>query len=112
MKLDRPISPRSSGGGGSASRPAAGQPKPAHGPLPLPSAGQGGARSRCRGRRARNAGDVALRRRRPAQRDPQPVVVDIFLELTALFLVTAVAGAFASFFLHVGGENADGTSTI
>jgi ABC-type uncharacterized transport system permease subunit len=37
---------------------------------------------------------------------PNPVttggqIVDIFLELTALFLVTGVAGAFASFFLHV-----------
>ena len=31
-------------------------------------------------------------------------IVDILLELTALFLVTAVAGAFASFFLHVGDE--------
>jgi hypothetical protein len=36
---------------------------------------------------------------------PNPVttggqVVDLFLELTALFLVTGVAGAFASFFLH------------
>jgi ABC-type uncharacterized transport system permease subunit len=27
-------------------------------------------------------------------------VVDLFLELTALFIVTGVAGAFASFFLH------------
>lgn len=40
---------------------------------------------------------------------PNPVttggrIVDIFLELTALCLVTAVAGAFASFFLHLGGE--------
>jgi hypothetical protein len=39
-------------------------------------------------------------------------IVDIFLELTALFLVTAIAGAFASFFLHIGGENADGTPAI
>ena len=41
---------------------------------------------------------------------PNPVttggrVVDIGLELVALFLVTAVAGAFASFFLHVGDES-------
>jgi hypothetical protein len=32
-------------------------------------------------------------------------IVDIFLELTALFLVTAIAGAFASFFLHIGSED-------
>jgi hypothetical protein len=31
-------------------------------------------------------------------------IVDIFLELTALCLVTGVAGAFASFFLHVAAE--------
>jgi hypothetical protein len=42
---------------------------------------------------------------------PNPVttggrIVDIFLELTALCLVTAIAGAFASFFLHVGDEHA------
>ena len=40
---------------------------------------------------------------------PNPVtmggrIVDIFLELTALFLVTGIAGAFASFFLHLGTE--------
>ncbi len=29
-------------------------------------------------------------------------IVDILLELTALVLVTGVAGAFAAFFLHVG----------
>jgi hypothetical protein len=43
---------------------------------------------------------------------PNPVttagrVVDIMLELTALFLVTAIAGVFASFFLNVGKESAD-----
>jgi hypothetical protein len=32
-------------------------------------------------------------------------VVDIFLELFALFLVTGIAGAFASFFLHVAAED-------
>ena len=42
---------------------------------------------------------------------PNPVttggrIVDIFLELTALFLVTGIAGAFASFFLHIGDEHA------
>lgn len=31
-------------------------------------------------------------------------IVDIFLELTALCLVTGIAGAFASFFLHLGDE--------
>ena len=31
-------------------------------------------------------------------------IVDIFLELTALCLVTGIAGAFASFFLHLGAE--------
>ena len=31
-------------------------------------------------------------------------IVDIFLELTALCLVTGIAGVFASFFLHLGGE--------
>lgn len=40
---------------------------------------------------------------------PNPVttggrVVDIVLELTALVLVTGIAGAFASFFLHLGVE--------
>ena len=40
---------------------------------------------------------------------PNPVttggrIVDIFLELTALCLVTGIAGAFASFFLHLGAE--------
>ena len=43
---------------------------------------------------------------------PNPVttlgrIVDIVLELTALFLVTAIAGVFASFFLNVGKESAD-----
>ena len=42
---------------------------------------------------------------------PNPVttggrIVDIFLELTALCLVTGIAGAFASFFLHIGDERA------
>lgn len=42
---------------------------------------------------------------------PNPVttggrIVDIFLELIALCLVTGVAGAFASFFLHIGDEHA------
>jgi hypothetical protein len=42
---------------------------------------------------------------------PNPVttlgrIVDIVLELTALFLVTAIAGVFASFFLNVGKESA------
>jgi hypothetical protein len=31
-------------------------------------------------------------------------IVDIFLELTALCLVTGIAGAFASFFLHLERE--------
>ena len=31
-------------------------------------------------------------------------IVDIFLELTALCLVTGIAGVFASFFLHLGDE--------
>jgi hypothetical protein len=40
---------------------------------------------------------------------PNPVttggrIVDIFLELTALTLVTGMAGAFGSFFLHIGAE--------
>ncbi len=40
---------------------------------------------------------------------PNPVttggrLVDIVLELTALFLVTGIAGAFASFFLHLSSE--------
>ena len=40
---------------------------------------------------------------------PNPVttggrLVDIVLELTALFLVTGIAGAFASFFLHLSVE--------
>jgi ion channel len=44
---------------------------------------------------------------------PNPVttggrIVDILLELTALFLVTAIAGAFASFFLHLGREETAG----
>jgi hypothetical protein len=42
---------------------------------------------------------------------PNPVttggrVVDIALELTALFLVSGIAGVFASFFLNLGGEQA------
>jgi hypothetical protein len=41
---------------------------------------------------------------------PNPVttggrLVDIVLELTALFLVTGIAGAFASFFLHLSSES-------
>jgi hypothetical protein len=41
---------------------------------------------------------------------PNPVttegrIVDIFLELTALFLVTGIAGAFASFFLDLRDED-------
>jgi ion channel len=40
---------------------------------------------------------------------PNPVtaggrIVDIVLELTALCLVSGIAGVFASFFLHLGGE--------
>lgn len=40
---------------------------------------------------------------------PNPVtgpgrIVDVVLELYGLFVVTAFAGAFASFFLHVGAE--------
>jgi hypothetical protein len=40
---------------------------------------------------------------------PNPVttggrIVDILLELTALFLVSGIAGVFASFFLNLGGE--------
>jgi hypothetical protein len=38
-------------------------------------------------------------------------IVDIFLELTALFLVTAVAGAFASFFFHMD-RGAEESSTV
>jgi ion channel len=43
---------------------------------------------------------------------PNPVttggrIVDIFLELTALCLVSGIAGVFASFFLDIGGERAD-----
>jgi len=34
-------------------------------------------------------------------------IVDIVLELTALFLVTAIAGSFASFFLNAGAEKPD-----
>jgi hypothetical protein len=33
-------------------------------------------------------------------------IVDIFLELTAICLVTGIAGAFASFFLELGREDA------
>ena len=32
-------------------------------------------------------------------------IVDIFLEMTAICLVTGIAGAFASFFLELGREN-------
>jgi drug/metabolite transporter (DMT)-like permease len=44
---------------------------------------------------------------------PNPVtgpgrIVDVVLELYGLFVVTAFAGAFASFFLHVGAEKVDG----
>ena len=44
---------------------------------------------------------------------PNPVtgpgrIVDVGLELFGLFVVTAFAGAFASFFLHVGAEKVDG----
>lgn len=40
---------------------------------------------------------------------PNPVttagrIVDIFLEITALFLVSGIAGAFASFFLNLNAE--------
>jgi len=47
---------------------------------------------------------------------PNPVttggqVVDLFLELTALILVTGVAGAFASFFLH-SDRSAEATDTL
>jgi hypothetical protein len=43
---------------------------------------------------------------------PNPVttagrIVDIMLELTALFLVSGIAGVFASFFLNLGKEPAD-----
>jgi len=43
---------------------------------------------------------------------PNPVttggrVVDIVLELNALFLVSGIAGVFASFFLNLGKERAD-----
>ena len=43
---------------------------------------------------------------------PNPVttagrIVDILLELTALVVVTGIAGAFASFFLHIGGQMGD-----
>ncbi len=43
---------------------------------------------------------------------PNPVttggrIVDIGLELTALFLVSGIAGVFASFFLNLGRESAD-----
>ena len=43
---------------------------------------------------------------------PNPVttggrVVDIVLELTALFLVSGIAGVFASFFLNLGRERED-----
>ena len=43
---------------------------------------------------------------------PNPVtgpgrIVDVFLEIFGLFVVTAFAGAFASFFLHVAEEKID-----
>ena len=43
---------------------------------------------------------------------PNPVtgpgrVTDVVLELLGLFVVTALAGTFASFFLHLGAERAD-----
>ena len=43
---------------------------------------------------------------------PNPVttggrIVDIFLELIALFLVSGIAGVFASFFLNLRGEQGD-----
>jgi hypothetical protein len=43
---------------------------------------------------------------------PNPVtgagrIVDVGLELIGLFVVTALAGAFASFFLHVAAERVD-----
>ena len=43
---------------------------------------------------------------------PNPVtgagrIVDVVLELYGLFVVTAFAGAFASFFFHVGAEKLD-----
>ena len=43
---------------------------------------------------------------------PNPVttggrIVDIVLELTALCLVSGIAGVFASFFLNLGGERED-----
>jgi len=46
---------------------------------------------------------------------PNPVttggrIVDIFLELVALVVVTGVAGAFASFFLHIDRRAEDGAS--
>jgi hypothetical protein len=47
---------------------------------------------------------------------PNPVttggrLVDIVLELTALFLVPGIAGAFASFFLHLSSETDDQRSS-
>jgi hypothetical protein len=38
-------------------------------------------------------------------------VIDIFLELTALFLVTGIAGAFASFFFNLEGDD-EGASNV
>ena len=43
---------------------------------------------------------------------PNPVtgpgrIVDVGLEVFALFVVTALAGAFASFFLHIAAEKVD-----
>jgi hypothetical protein len=38
-------------------------------------------------------------------------IVDIFLELTAICLVTGIAGVFASFFLELEREDANGVQT-
>jgi Ion channel len=38
-------------------------------------------------------------------------IVDIFLELTALFLVTGIAGVFTSFFLDMGRDASDPAET-
>ena len=38
-------------------------------------------------------------------------IVDIFLELTALFLVSGVAGVFVLFFLDIRAEASDGAET-
>jgi hypothetical protein len=47
-----------------------------------------------------------------SSRMPNPVtgagrIVDVGLELFGLFVVTALAGAFASFFLHIAAERVD-----